>query len=220
MLDSTFEVAFIGSFAKAAAVSFVALFPAVNPLGSAPIFHGFTGGYPRSVQRTLARKVAFYGSIILVVSLLAGVKLLAFLGVSLSAIQVAGGLVVAHSGWKLLHEGTPRTAIPESSMDTALGSAFYPLTLPLTVGPGSISVAITLGAHLTGANTFEMHIAAILGMIALCVLVWAVYDNAYQLAKILGPTGTNVMVRLSSFALLALGIQIMWNGAKVVLTAR
>lgn len=213
MPDSTF----LAGFARAAAVTFVALFPALNPLGAAPIFHGFTKAYPRRVQQALARQVAFYGLAILVGSLLAGVKILAFLGVSLSAVQVAGGLVVAHSGWRLLHEEPHSADVPQSSMEAALGNAFYPLTLPLTVGPGCISIAITIGAHLSGEHTFEMHTAAILGMVALCALVWAVYDKAYQLAKILGPSGTNILVRLSSFALFALGLQIVWNGVKSVL---
>lgn len=137
-----------------------------------------------------------------------------------SAVQVAGGLVVAHAGWQFLHKEPHSDTMPGTSIDAALGSAFYPLTLPLTVGPGCISIAITIGAHLSGEHTFEMHSAAILGMLALCGLVRAVYANAYQLAKMLGPTGTNILVRLSAFVLFALGLQIVWNGISAVLHLR
>lgn len=213
MFDSTS----LQGFARAASVSFVALFPAVNPFRSAPIFHGSTKAYSREVQQALARKVAFYGSATLIVSLVAGVKILDFLGVSLSAVQVAGGLVAAHSGWRLFHEEPQSAEVPVNSMETALGSAFYPLTLPLTVGPGSISIAIAVGAHLNSQHAFEMHTAAIAGIAALCALVWAVYSHAHQLADILGPIGINILVRLSALALFAFGIQIVWTGIRSAL---
>jgi multiple antibiotic resistance protein len=207
--------------AKAASVSFVALLPLVNPVGSAPIFQAFVRQYPRDIQETLARKVALYGLLLLVSSLFLGVKILAFFGISLNVVQVAGGMVIAHTGWELLRHEKPvdDTAVKETPVQAPLTRAFYPLTLPLTVGPGSISTAIGLGAHLN-SNGIEMMIASTLGMVVLSIAVWIVYHNAYRLEQLLGTTGTEILNRLSSFVLFALGLQILWNGLAVALRSR
>ena len=131
-------------FIKTLGVSFAALFPIVNPLGDAPIFFGLTRNYPQAAQKVLARKIAAYGFVLLVVSALFGSEILAFFGISLFVIQIAGGLVVAATGWKLLNQPEDDSSskqVPET-LEDALQHAFFPLTLPLTVGPGAISVAI------------------------------------------------------------------------------
>ena len=206
------ELLFI-DFVKAASVAFVALFPVVNPLGSAPIFHALTKKYPREVQRMLARKVALYSLLLLIGSFVVGVKVLAFLGVSLGMVQLAGGLVIAHTGWQLLcSENSEATARQEESRQAALTQAFYPLTLPLTVGPGAMSIAIAMAAHLKKGDGMERLVAAALGMAVLGGVIWLVYDNAHRLSQLLGSTGTEILIRLSSFALFALGLQVAWNG--------
>ena len=137
-------------FIKTLGVSFAALFPIVNPLGDAPIFFGLTRNYPQSAQKVLARKIAAYGFVLLVVSALFGSEILAFFGISLFVVQIAGGLVVAATGWNLLNQPDDESAskpVP-GTLEDALQHAFFPLTLPLTVGPGGISVAITLGCPL------------------------------------------------------------------------
>src|SRR6476660_10162400 len=137
-------------FIKTLGVSFAALFPIVNPVGDAPIFFGLTRNYPQAAQKVLARKIAAYGFVLLVVSALFGSEILAFFGISLFVVQIAGGLVVAATGWNLLNqpEGDSTSKQVPETLEDALQHAFFPLTLPLTVGPGAISVAITLGAHL------------------------------------------------------------------------
>ena len=137
-------------FIKTLGVSFAALFPIVNPLGCAPIFFGLTRNYPQSAQKVLAGKIAAYGFVLLVVSALFGSEILAFFGISLFVVQIAGGLVVAATGWNLLNQPDDDSSSEQSpgTLEDALQHAFFPLTLPLTVGPGGISIAITLGAHL------------------------------------------------------------------------
>ena len=105
------------------------------------------------------------------------------------------------------------------TLEDALQHAFYPLTLPITVGPGCISIAITLGAHLRHQagpgfeHGFPRHfLAALTGMFLLCVLVWVCYGNAGRLVTMLGKSGTNILTRLSAFILMAIGVQIMWDG--------
>jgi multiple antibiotic resistance protein len=206
---------------KSGVLAFVTLFPIVNPLGDAPIFLELTREYPASVQRLLSRKCAAYGFIILAACLMLGTQILAFFGISIPVVQVAGGIVLACTGWRLLNQsddksdGKPGQRV---SADVAMQSAFYPLTFPLTVDPGSMSVAITIGAHIREAAggryvlRLPMALAVLAGMFVLCILVWLCYENAVRLVKFLGETGSDVVARLSSFILMAIGIQIIWNG--------
>ena len=177
--------------------------------------------YPPSAQLILARKIAAYGFALLAVSFLFGSIILDFFGISIVVIQIAGGLVVAATGWNLLNQKDSAPAEQEAteSLEDALQHAFYPLTLPITVGPGCISIAITLGAHLRHQagpgfeHGYPRHfIAGLLGMFLLCLLVLVCYSNADRLVKWLGKSGTTIMTRLSAFILLAIGVQIMWNG--------
>ena len=193
----------------------------VNPIGDAPIFLSLTRSYPPSAQKVLARKIAGYGFALLAVSFLFGSEILSFFGITLGVIQITGGLIVASTGWSLLNQQVAASSEEEASatLEDALQHAFYPLTLPITVGPGCISIAITLGAHLrhqAGAgfeHGYPRHfLAALLGMFLLCVLVWVCYANANRLVKMLGTSGTNIVTRLSAFILMAIGVQIMWNG--------
>jgi len=202
-------------------VVFAALFPVVNPIGNAPIFLALTQRYPATAQRILAGKVAVYCFALLAASFLCGSMILEFFGISLHVAQIAGGLVVAATGWKLLNqdEDAPGGDSTAATIEDALQRAFYPLTLPITVGPGSISIAITLGADLRTlsgpgiAQGYPRHfIAALLGMAILCGLILVCYAGAARIERMLGRSGTQVVVRLSAFILLAIGVQILWNG--------
>ena len=211
------------TFTSVVLLAFTTLLPVVNPIGCAPIFLVLTRQYPQSTRQMLARKVAGYGFALLAVSLLFGTAILGFFGISVFVIQLAGGLVLAATGWNLLNQkdGDDSTAASEApdALDHAMEHAFFPLTLPITVGPGCISIAITLGAHLRSqagpglAHGEPRHfIAALLGMFLLCVLVYVCYGNADRLVKMLGKSGTSILMRLSAFILFAIGVQIFWNG--------
>ena len=208
-------------FIKVLLVAFVTLFPVANPIGDASIFLALTQQYPQSAQRLLARKIAGYGFFLLAGWFLFGSIILEFFGISLVVVQIAGGLVVAATGWGLLNQKDDDSAGSQApaTLEDALEHAFYPLTLPITVGPGCISIAITLGAHLRHQagpgweHGFPRHfIAALIGMFLLCVLVMVCYGNADRLERVLGKSGTTIVTRLSAFILLAIGVQIVWNG--------
>jgi multiple antibiotic resistance protein len=204
---------------KTIVLAFTALFPLVNPVGGAPIFLSLTRRYPQAVQKVLARKIAIYGFALLAGSLILGTEVLSFFGISLTVVQIAGGLVVAITAWNLLNQSPAVAAGSDSgTLEDALQHAFFPLTLPITVGPGCISVAITLGAHLRYQNaaehgfSFQFFGSALIGMALVCLLVVICYGNADRLVKLLGASGTSILTRLSAFILLALGVQIIWNG--------
>ena len=197
-----------------------ALFPIVNPLGSAAIFANLVGPITFQTQRLLAQKIAIYSFFLLIVSLIWGVHVLTFFGIAIYAVQIGGGLVVAATGWSLLNQDTGRAKAAAIPDDEILENAFYPFTLPITVGPGSISVAITLGAHLPPelheASLFSPRvlIAAITGVSLICVIIYLCYVYARKAEALLGRSGTSMVMRLSSFILLCIGVQIISTGIK------
>src|SRR5262249_1559885 len=155
---------------------------------------------------------------------LIGTRILAFFGISLPVVQVGGGLVVIATGWTMLNRpedtgdkhGASHHHVDPSDV---FKNAFYPLTMPLTVGPGSISIAITLGANAPqhAGLTLPPFIPALVGSLLLALSVFVCYAGAGRLAKLLGPTGMSVILRLTSFLLVCIGVQILWNGVKALL---
>lgn len=218
----------IAEGATAVLLVFAALFPIVNPLGMAPIFATMTAGAAPDTRRLLARAVATNGFVLLLVSFFAGSYVLAFFGIGVPAVQVAGGLIVTASGWRLLTqepEDAGRRATAEREADRAvLGRAFYPLTMPLTVGPGSIAVAVTLGTDsraTRGPLRIELvqDLGAIVGIALVAATILVSFRSADRLGSLLGETGMSVFMRLSAFILVCIGIQITWNGVSGLLGA-
>lgn len=199
-----------------------ALFPIVDPLAGSPIFLATTQGYSQQTRRALAWRVALNSLILMVASYFVGAHVLNFFGVSLPVVQLGGGLVVASMGWSMLlqKDETRETDRRNVHCSNALHNAFYPLTLPLTVGPGSISVAVTLGANSTRHYGFHIAIivAALIAMATIAISILLCYGLADQLARVIGKTGMNVIVRLSAFLLVCIGVQIMWNGISALLS--
>src|SRR5258708_3808264 len=194
-----------------------ALFPIVNPIGGSPVFLLLTQEYSTESRKLLARRGAINSFILLIVSVVVGTHILSFFGISMPVVQVGGGLIVVSTGWAMLtrsdqvDRGQTQQTVTQQDI---LKNAFYPLTLPLTVGPGSISIAITLGAneprHL-GGNILAI-VAAAIGAALIAVTIYVCYGYADRLAAAVGPNGMNVILRLSSFLLVCIGVQIFWNG--------
>jgi multiple antibiotic resistance protein len=164
----------------------------------------------------LARKVAINGFILLLGSVFVGNYILAFFGISIPVVQVGGGLIVLATGWKLLQSsGDQEGSHHHTTAADANKRAFYPLTLPLTVGPGTISVAITVGAN--RAQGVASLISLLIGCVLIAITIWLSYRFAEGIAQALGETAMNVILRLSSFILLCIGVQIVWNGYTALL---
>jgi multiple antibiotic resistance protein len=208
---------------RAIFLSVSALFPIVNPLGGSPIFLSLTGGSDSAERRSLSRYIAMNSFFLLVGSYLTGSHILSFFGISLPVVQVGGGLIVISAAWATLHSAgdLERKEVHRGIQPGDQSRAFYPLTLPLTVGPGSISVAITLGAN--APHGYQANIAAIVGAVIgsalIAISVYLCYGFSDRLARILGPTAMSVILRLSSFLLLCIGVQILWNGVRALLSS-
>jgi multiple antibiotic resistance protein len=198
-----------------------ALLPIVNPFGGAPVFLAMTADCTPELRATLAQKIAVNAFILLLASLFIGTYVLEFFGLSVPIVQVAGGVVVCATGWELLHAGNVTQVAPGATGErTAIASrAFYPLTLPLTVGPGTISVAITIGAHHPHSmrSLLVNGTADVVGAALVAATVFVCYRYADRMLRLFGETGTSVLIRLSAFILLCIGVQIFWTGASALL---
>jgi len=199
-----------------------ALFPIVNPVGGSPVFLSLTRDYPTAARRALARQVAVNSFLLLIVSFLVGTHILNFFGISIPVVQVGGGLVVISNGWAMLKQKEEpdrgREMQKKVNVEDIFRNAFYPLTLPLTVGPGSISVAITLGANLPhhlGANLLAI-LATVIGSALVAVSIFLCYGFADRMAAVVGESGMGIILRLSFFLLVCIGVQIMWNGVSAL----
>jgi multiple antibiotic resistance protein len=216
----------VNGVASAFLLTFAGLFPIVNPLESAPFFLGLTSNLPESERRALARKVAMNGFLLLLGSMTLGPWLLEFFGIQLPVVRIAGGLVVVALGWKLLsqEDWSDHAAAGLTAGSQRPVGSFYPLTMPLTVGPGSMSVAITIGSRkssqLPPLPALAEHLGgALLGVIAIALSIYLAYRFAATIGRLLGASGLEVLVRLSAFILMCIGIEILWNGYSA-LTAR
>jgi multiple antibiotic resistance protein len=207
-------------------VTFAALFPIVNPIEAAPFYHVLTKDLSVARQRTLARKVAISGFALLLGSMVLGPWLLVVFGIELPVVRIAGGLVVTMLGWKLLTQEQwsdhSSSQVPDDAMDRE--GAFYPLTMPLTVGPGSMSVAIGIGSRkpfgvMNFAEIAGTVVGGLMGLVAIGMSIYIAYRFAGNLSRILGASGVEVLVRLSAFILLCIGIEFLWSGYEALLAA-
>ena len=203
----------IGAFLLA----FPALFSIVNPIGGAVIFDSVTSHRPPAEKPAMAFRIALYSMIVLLVSLWLGGYILNFFGVSLSALRIAGGLVVAARAWSLLMQPEAqeeRKAHQAKPAQHAEDIAFFPLTMPLTTGPGTIAVAIALSSQrpASGVGTLGFFGGLSLAAAAIAVLIWFCYRWSASVTRLLGQSGTRVMSRLVAFLLLCVGVQIVVTG--------
>ena len=161
---------------------------------------------------------------LLLISLWGGSTVLNFFGISLGALRLGGGLVVAYRAWQLLNAPEENEARKEQQAEPArltADAAFYPLTMPLTTGPGTISVAVALSAEHPppghGLLPFMSGLSA--AALAMSVLIWVAYRYADSVIMVLGRGGARVMSRLVAFLLLCIGTQIMVNGVEDLVSA-
>jgi len=211
---------------KSFALTFSALLPLVNPLGSALVFLGFVGSVPDSVFADLARKIAISTTVFMLVIELVGTGLLEFFGISLPVVQVAGGLVLASMGWSLLNQqesnvSADRTVVREDNFLSIEQQVFYPLTFPVTVGPGCIVVMLTLSAHASVKpgvlQNAIAHLGISLALVALSLTVYVCYRYAPKITQRISPQTAHGILRIIAFVLLCIGVQITWNGVETLL---
>ena len=208
------------AFGKSFLFVFAAILPILNPAATAPIFLGLTEGASTGTRALLARRIARNMFGLMLGSMLVGSYVLSFFGISLPIVRVGGGLILAATAWRLLTATQAtvdsRTELAESfTPEMARRQAFYPLTFPISCGPGSIAAAITVGVSLHDQRlllSLARMGGGVLALLAVGVLLYLAFRYAQRLLRPLGEAGTVIFLRLSAFILLCLGVQIVWDG--------
>ncbi|HVU55291.1 MAG TPA: MarC family protein [Puia sp.] len=204
-------------------VGFLALFPAVNPVGSAFIVDPLLSGLDLTQRRAATKRIAFYCLVICTVSIIAGSYILKLFGISIPIVQLCGGIMICRMGWQLLtsedgiQKGNKETARPSGEIENLL---FYPISFPMTTGAGTISVLLTLSAH--GEDTdMSKHLiklgALFIAIVLICILIYICYVNTPRLIKRLGPRGEQIVNKLSAFLVFCIGMQIASAGIRSLL---
>jgi multiple antibiotic resistance protein len=203
-------------------IGFVALFPVVNPIGSAFIVSPYFADIPRKERIKFVKKITFYSFIICAVTVLVGHWILELFGLSIPVIQLAGGIMICKIGWEFLSADDKKMpeksatdkaeAEPEASAETKL---FYPITFPITTGAGTIAVLFTLSAQ--GANTdssvYLLNICALMvSIIGICILIFIFYLNTNRLISYIGERSEQIINRFMAFLIFCVGLQIAAGG--------
>jgi len=198
-------------------LAFIAILPVVNPFSKPPIFLSITEGLTVEQQRQQAIKACIYAFSILLISLLAGTFILAFFGISLPALQIAGGMLIARTGFQMLnpqkeHLQTPHEEIEAREMEDV---SFVPLAMPLLSGPGSMAVMINLAS---GPQVWSDWFVIVVAALAVCLITYFMLIESLQMVKFLGVNGMNALSKLMGFLLLSLAVQFIINGVTTSLT--
>jgi multiple antibiotic resistance protein len=217
------------TFSKTFLLALTALLPLINPIGSALVFLGLVGDEPAIVYRQVARRIAIatFGFLIIIEFL--GSLILKFFGVSLPIVQVTGGLVIAATAWSLLFEKDANAHSRNKHEEIAEGAPaededlsakiFYPFTFPITAGPGTLVVMITLSARASEnswSGTAAAHGGIVLAAVALSGSVYLCYGYAPRLIKAVSPSTVHGILRVMAFILMCIGVQIAWNGISLL----
>lgn len=206
-------------FLKAALLIPITLLPILDPFGNVPVFANLSRHMSREAEARLARQVALNCWFMLLGAMFVGSHVLMFFGISLPIVRIGGGILVAATGWKLLHDEGQNAIRAEVAEETWSDEefkmrSFYPISFPLTVGPGSIAASITLGAN-TPTRIVDWAVsigAAALGVAMTALVIYLCYRYANKFVSLLGTLGTMVLLRLSAFILMCIGIEILWHG--------
>ena len=210
-------------------LAFTTLLPLINPIGSALIFLGLVGDEPAAVYRKLAWKIGIATIVFLLVIEFLGSLILSFFGISLPVVQLTGGIIIAATAWSLLFENdagaNARKKQAEiggngSTVDDSLeGMIFYPFTFPITAGPGTLVVMLTLSARVSNRGWAQMaagHAGIVLAAILLSGSVYFCYGYAPRLIKAVSPSTVHGILRVIAFILMCIGVQIAWNGISML----
>jgi multiple antibiotic resistance protein len=217
------EMEHVSSFLNLVFVGFIALFPPVNPVGTAfivdPFMHHLTG----TERKMAAGKIALYCFLICTVTLFVGSWLFKLFGISLPVVQIAGGILICRTGWQLLSSNATnesKTSAEKSSPgqhNDVEDILFYPLAFPITTGAGTISVLLTLSAH-TSEDTWKpelINLSAIFAaVVIMSILIYVCYAFTPAVLGRLGARGEQIVNRISAFLVFCVGLQIATTGLK------
>ncbi len=191
--------------------TFGALFSIINPLGTVPVFVGLTKELNIRERSSISLWTSINVLIILLVSFFAGKYMLYFFGISIEALKVAGGLIIASSGFALLtgkfaeHKGMKRSKV-QKDIETRSEISLTPLALPMLAGPGTISMLITF--HERYNKTIDVAYVMLAVVVTVCS-VYVILRSSHVIVKFLGASGINALSRIIGFVVIAIGVELI-----------
>lgn len=194
---------------SAAGATFLALFPIVNPFGGVSLFFSLTSGFPSSERNRTAMKTAMYVILILVFFMFLGRFVLNFFGISLPVLKIAGGLIVANTAWGMVTASSRITSAESDEATTKQDISLTPMAMPILSGPGSIGVVMGLAAH---ADSALSYLGMVIGIVGVGVAVYLFLRLGGPLVARLGPGATGAINRIFGFLILAIAVQLVWDG--------
>jgi len=202
---------------------FAALFPVVNPIGTALVLYGMTRGVNDQTWKSMSRRIALYSFLFLSFFFFFGSYILKLFGISIPVVQFSGGIVLALMGWQLLNQNETSKPASEEGLDHPGSSieskAFYPFTFPITIGPGGLAVVLTFSAHLNQGSLLLVTLeqgAAIAGIFIMCVVVSLCYRNLKVMTKRFSAAAALAIAKICAFFVLCIGVEIAWAGFKAL----
>jgi multiple antibiotic resistance protein len=188
-------------FAQAAGAIFVGLFVLTHPFGNFALFLGLTSHQTPEQQARTAMKTSFACLVIALVSLLFGQAVLSFFGLTIPALQVAGGIIFLSMGMAMVNGGESESAGPA---DDGADPSVVPLAMPFIMGPGVIVGMIAFGN--SSIDSAEGVLGAVLGTVLAVIVVYLVLRASPWLATRLSPSSMVVITRLTGIIVLGIGV--------------
>ena len=202
-------------------IGFLALFPVVDPVGSAFIIDPLLNGLDLQERKRAAKTIAFYCFAICLISALIGASILRLFGISIPIVQLAGGIMICRMGWLLLTDDDVKGKKEAAEPATRDNILFYPVAFPMTTGAGAISVILTLSAHENEKDLFAhfMNVGALfIAILLMCLVIYICYAYAPRLIQRIGPRGKQIVDRITAFLVFCIGMQIAWSGIRSLIT--
>ena len=192
-------------------LTFGALFSIMNPLGTVPIFVGLTQDNSKKERASIAFWTSFNVLIILIFSFFAGKYLLSFFGISLNSLKIAGGLIIASSGFALLtgkfseHKGMKRSRV-QDDIETRSEISLTPLAIPMLAGPGTISLLIAYNQEYSSVTDCLIILGSVFTS---SISIYLILKSSHYIVKMLGASGINALSRIIGFIVIAIGIELI-----------
>lgn len=185
-----------------------ALFSVLNPIGTIPIFVGLTQDYTKNERAKVSLTTSINVAVILLISFLVGQYVLTFFGITITALRIAGGIIITNSGFSLLNGNFSKNKginkQVEREVQTRQHIALTPLAMPMLAGPGSISLLIAY--YQDHQSTHEI-LFSCLAIVAVAFAIYLILRSGHYLAKLLGSSGIVAISRIIGFLTIAIGIQ-------------
>jgi len=213
---------------KAVGLGLVVLLPLANPLTTVALFLGLAGDMNYQERNRQSLQASVYVFIIMAVAYYAGNAVMNTFGISIPGLRIAGGLIVAFIGFRMLfpqqqagHSMEAEHKMDEMNERKSVNIAFVPLAMPSTAGPGTIAMIISTASTIHSGTTFApwvITVAPVLTFFAVSLILWACLRSSGAIMRLVGKGGIEAISRLMGFLLVCMGVQFMINGTLEVIT--